>query len=586
MHTSYPHGLTFYRRALRAVNPFRAVGAAWRTLSNLLRRRHRDLEYILITLPENLPPLPEPRGFIERRLFGTAPLSLWELDDIFDRIARDPRTRGVVLQFGNLQMPLADLQTLRGQIQRMRARGRRVVIHEQTMDTSLYYVAAAADEILLQPNGDLDLTGLTSEAFFLKDTLAAVGVQLDVVAISPFKSAFDQLSQSEITPESRAQIDWLLDSRYEQIVRGIAEGRGLSTEAVRALIDAGPYTDHAALDAGCVDALAYLDDVPDRLGVEALVPWDEARRKLFKPPPRPFSPKAVAVVTVTGMMVPGESGGVPGDLPLPVPVPIVGEDRTGDVTFVDQIRALQDNPAVGAVVLFIDSGGGAVSAAANMGQALDALARTRPLVAYMNGVAASGGYWVATAARQIFAQPGTITGSIGVITAKPVAGGLLDKLFVHSTLFKRGANADLFDLTLPFTDRQRQQVRASVEAAYQRFLERTARQRGMTIEQVDTVAGGRVWTGEQALEHGLVDALGSLHDAIDRARTLADLPPWAPVVFQEAAGPQPPRARASPTDKAARALNPAAALPYLWENARHIASGRAQAILPVWFRPF
>lgn len=568
-----------FRKFLRYLNPFWLPDAGWRRFVNWRRRRHKDLDYILLNLPATMPALPEDRDFIQRRLFGKPPLSLWELKQFFERLAADPRPKGVVISLHGLEMSLADLQTLRGMLQFLRDHGKRVIVHSQLYDTPQYYLASAADEILLQPSGDFMVTGIAAEAYFLKDALAQVGVTVDVIAITPYKGAFDQFSLNEISPEGRAQLEWLLDSRYQQIIRGIAEGRKISPEAVQAMIDQSPQIDTAALAEKYVDALVYENELPAYLNVKRLVSWDEAQRKLFSPSPKPYSDQYVALLCVNGMMVSGESGGTPGDIPIPVPVPFLGEDRSGDITVVQQIRAIMKDESAAAVVLFIDSGGGAVSAAAAMGQALDELAKTRPLVVYMNGVAASGGYWVAAASQHIYAQPGTITGSIGVVTAKPVTGGLLEKFQINAAHFKRGANADIYDLTKPFSDGQRQQMRASIDDIYRRFVERVAAARKLSFEAVDAISGGRVWTGEQALANGLVDALGDLDMAVAKARELANLPDHAPLIFWQEGEPEPPQIFEA-VGKAARTANPAAWVGYMWENALHIANARAQAIMP------
>jgi protease-4 len=258
-------------------------------------------------------------------------------------------------------------------------------------------------------------------------------------------------------------------------------------------------------------------------------------------------------------------------------VPFVGDERAGDLTVVRQVRNLIRNESVAAVVLFIDSGGGAVIAAEAMTAALDELARTRPLVVYMNGVAASGGYEIAMPARWIVAQPGTTTGSIGVVTAKLVAGGLQDKLHAHSTEFTRGSNAGIYNTREPFSEAQRLKVREGVEHYYSQFIERVAQSRRMSAEAVDAVGGGRVWTGEQALTHGLVDALGDVWTAIAKARELANLPEDVPVTLVSGKGkPLPPQV--------SEAANPAAYLEYCLTNAHAIASGTAQALLPFWWR--
>ena len=561
------------------LNPFRLIRSTIRTGRNRWRRRHRDLEYILVRLPSTFPPLPEDRSWLEERLFGPPPLSLYELEEMFDRVGADPRTRGIVLDIETLELPLANLQNLRAMIGRFRSTGKRVVVFASGMTTGEYYVASAADEIVLQPTAELAVTGLSATAFFLKDALAMAGVELDVIAISPFKDAFDQFSRSDISPEGRAQIEWLLESRFEQVVQGIAEGRRMTAEAVRAMIDGAPHLDDAALAAGYVDALLTEDDLPERLGVKQLTEWDEAERRLLIPkPPRPHG-EYIAVLRIEGMITSGESERNPTGLPLPIPVqvPLFSEPIAGSATIQEFARQVLRDDSVAAVVLYIDSPGGSVVASEAMGAALERVAKTRPVVAYMNAVAASGGYWVALPAHHIVAQPGTITGSIGVISAKPVASGLYDVLHVRPVTLTRGANADLYDITTPFSEAQRAQMHAAVRHAYQQFIEGVARARKLEVEAVDAIGGGRVWTGEQALGHGLIDELGDFQAALAKARALAKLPDHAEAFFIEPSKhPLPP--------EALQQANPAAAFSRALNHARNLASGRAQAVLPFWLK--
>jgi protease IV len=555
---------------LRLLRVLRLIPRGWQALHNRLRRRYKDLDTILLTLPASMPALPESRGWLRQRVQGAPPLSLWDLDRIFQRIAADPRSKNVLLKINGLALPLADLQTLRTSIARLRAAGKRVIVFAQGYDLALYYVASAADEMLLQPTGELMIIGLRQEAVFLKDALSTVGVELDVVAITPYKSAYDQLSRATVSPEGQAQIDWLLDSRYGIIVRAIAEGRGISEADVRAMIDTAPHTAAAALAAGYVDAVLNEEGFLAHFKTKQILLWRDAeKRLLIQASPR--AEKYVALLKINGLMLPGESAAPPIDLPIP----FVGGERAGDISVVRQVRALMQDESAAAVVLFIDSGGGAVIAAEAMTSALDELAKQRPLVVFMNAIAASGGYYVATPAKWIVAQPGTITGSIGVISAKPITGGLREKLQVNTVEFTRGANATIFSDTTPFTEGQRAKMRTSVETVYHTFIERVAASRHLSLEAVDAVSGGRVWTGEQALEHGLVDQLGDLQAALAKARELANLSADAPVAIFEGKGkPLPPSA----------ALDPAASLRYALDNARALVNGSAQVIMPLWWK--
>ncbi|MFN8377793.1 MAG: S49 family peptidase [Anaerolineae bacterium] len=561
------------------LNPFRWVRASIREIRNAWRRRHHDLEYILIRLPTTLPPLPEYRSWWEERLFGPPPLSLYELEDMFDRIAADSRTRGVVLDIETLELSLADLQTLRAMIGRFRATGKRVVVFASGLMTGEYYAASAADEILLQPTAELAVTGVSATAFFLKDALAMVGVEMDVIAISPFKDAFDQFARADISPEGRAQIEWLLDSRFEQMVQGIAEGRSMTPEAVRAMIDTAPHMDDAALAAGYVDGLIMEDDLPAHLGVKRITEWYDAERRLLIPRPTRRYDRYIAVVRIEGMIMSGESERNPADLPIPIPVrvPLLSEPTAGSATIQEYARQILRDDGVAAVVLYIDSPGGSVVASEAMGAALERVAATRPVIAYMNAVAASGGYWVALPAHHVIAQPGTITGSIGVISAKPVASGLHDVLRITPVTLSRGANADLYDVTKPFNEVQRAQMHAAVRHAYDRFITGVARARKMDPAEVDAIGGGRVWMGDQALERGLVDELGDFRAALAKARAMADLPDHAEAFFIE-----PGKHPLAP--EILEQANPAASFGRLSARVRSLANGRAQAVLPLWLR--
>jgi protease-4 len=562
-------------RTLRLLNPFRAVRWMWFTLRNLLRRRAK-LDYVMFTLGGEIPALPGDRGFIQQRLFGEVPMSLIDLDKHFRQIGLDPRPKGVILYLRNLQLSLADLQTLRDSIIRLREMGKRVVCYAQEYDLADYFIASAADEIILQPGGLVSTLGLRQEVIFLKDALEQVGIGIDAVAISPYKGALDQLTRSDVSPEGREQFEWLLESRYEIIVNAIAEGRKITPEAVRTLIDTAPHLDTAALPAKHVDAVLNEEDLAQHLQAEHLVPWERARRMLFKHW-RKSHAKYIALIEITGTIIPGESQQPP-PIPLPIPLPFFGDNQSGDISIVRMVRHLMEDEAAAAVVLYIDSPGGSAAASEAMTAALEQLAKSRPVVACMNAVAASGGYYVATPAQWIVAQPGTITGSIGVLTGKPISTGIFDKLQINRRSFERGTNVGIFSDLAPFNDTQRQIVRGTIERIYDQFTARVATSRKMTQAEVDAVGGGRVWTGVQAKERGLVDELGGLSTALKRACELANLPEDAPLeLFRDHdKSPLPPQV--------AEAVNPAAGLTYLYSRVRLTLNGSAQVLLPFFIR--
>jgi protease-4 len=556
-----------------------------RWLRNRLKLRDKHLDYVWMALPSAPHALPEARSWLRTRLRGRAPTSLWDIDKLLRRIADDPRPKGVILRIGEPMLSLADLQTLRNSILRFRARGRHVIAYGQSYGLAAYFLASACDEIILQPGGELDTLGLRQRATFLKNALDSIGVSLDVVAITPFKGALDPLSRETISEEGRAQIDWLLDSRYAILVDAIAEGRKMTPDAAREMIDRAPHLDEAAKAAGYVDAVLHEHEVAGHLGVEHIVTQARAEKMLIQKARR-VSPRGIAVLPVSGLMVPGESAKPPVDLPIP----FIGGETMGDRTVVQSVRQLMGAEGVAAVVLWIDSGGGSAVAAEAMTAALVELAKSKPLVVFMNGVAASGGYYIATAGRWIVAQPGTITGSIGVVLAKPITRGLWQRLKINTIEFQRGANADLLDDGQPFSPAQREQMRASVEHVYTQFITRVAKARGTTLEAVDAVGGGRVWTGAQALDHKLVDELGDLHAALAKARQFADLPDDAPVYLWRGKGdPLPPLRAKAAAFFALFDILPGAI--YGRHGATHgspptlraIANGKPQMLVDVWW---
>ncbi len=557
-------------KLLAFVNPFKWITRMARMLSNWRKGRY-DIDYVMLHVPSTMPTLSVPRNFIQRRILGEPPLSLWELDRTFRRIAEDARIQGVVLYFGGLQMGLADLQTLRDSIHRLRKAGKRVISYSSSYDIATYFLASAGDDIILQPTGQLMTLGLYRQALFMRDALDAIGIQIESVAISPYKGAADQFTLSDISPEGREQLEWLLDSQYQMIIRDIAKDRKITTDEVQAMIDGAPYVDTAAAAAGYVDALLQDEQLPGYLKAENLVDWSIAKMKLLDKP-RSRHPKSVALLNLSGMIIDGESR----KPPIDIPVPILGGEMMGHRTVVQQVRGLMQTKQAAAVVVAIDSPGGSVTASEAMTSALQELAADRPLVVYMHGVAASGGYYIATPAQWIVAQPGTITGSIGVIIAKLVNSEMLKKLRLNAVDFMRGGNANLMTPNSPLSDVQRQQLRDGVEHAYQQFIEKVAHSREMTIEGVDAVGGGRVWTGAQALEHGLVDELGGIEVALAKARELAALPEDSPIMLVRK--PDEPLA-----PQLAERANPAAALMYLQESLKQLTSGRAHFLLPmVW----
>jgi protease IV len=507
-----------------------------RALRNRLRLlNRRGLDYVLLRLHGSYPERPRERP---HRL----PLSLlpWPpsapsveiLVRQLEQIAADPRVRGVILLVSDLSAELATVSSLRQAVSRFRESGKQAVAYLHDLSLAGYFLACACDEILAPEPVEFTVAGLRAEVHFLKDTLALLGIEADLEAIAEFKTAPDTFRRTEMTAPHREMLEALLDSLYGQVVAAIAAGRRLPADRVRELLDAAPLSAEAARQAGLLDAVCYEDELPAHLGSTtapaAIQPWDRARRRLVRPL-RWHSRRSIGLISLEGTIVTGPSRRPPLPLPLPLPLPAA---RAGSDTLVGQLRAAAQNKRLAAVVLYVDSPGGSALASDLIEREVARLRQHKPVVVYMGHRAASGGYYVSAPANTIIAQAATLTGSIGIWGGKFVTRGLYDKLQARRQVISRGAAAELYADTAPFSDEERAHIRRQLGEGYARFKARVAAGRARSEEEVEAVARGRVWTGEQALAHGLVDELGDLQAAADRARELAGLSPrrYAPLV--------------------------------------------------------
>ena len=533
-------------------------------VGNLLRKLRRPPDYVVFIIEGAYPELRAPRsGFLRNRFFPN-PLSLQELGEQLQAVQQDPRVAGVILHLRSLKLSAAQIQTIRGFVANFRSSGKRVVTWSSSYDNTRYYVAAAADEILLQTGGDASPLGVRGTFVFLADALERAGVKADFIQISPYKSAADPLMRADMSDEMREMSNWLIDAYYDDFIQAVASGRNLVEGAAKSLVDGAPYTDLQALESGVVDKLISEEDLSAYLGTgeepARLATWGAVRKSLLRPAPTARG-RYVALIRVEGTIVDGRSQRPSFKLPLP----FILNPRAGDLTVVQQARNAMADRRAGAVVLYINSGGGSATASEAMSAALQKLAAKKPLIAAMGSTAASGGYYVATPARWITAQPGTLTGSIGVLSGKVIAAGLMDKLLFHREAISRGRHAGLYDTERPFNDEERETVREHIERVYDVFLDRVMAARSITREAAESISGGRVWTGRQALNHGLVDELGGLEAAVAKARQMADLPAQAPVrELRE------PKIQAPPP-----LASPAAILQYALEGVDMLGHGQA-----------
>ena len=483
-------------------------------------------------LENDLPALPDPPRRLWQRFTSRPRLSVKELGERFEAISHDPRVKGVILHLRPVGMPMATLQDLRELVGKLRKSGRRVVAWAPFYTTGTYYLACACDEILLMPAGTVQPLGFASTGMFLRDGLARFGIEADFIQISPYKSAADVLTKSKMSDELREQITWLLESQQKELLAAIAEGRLRDENGARELVDSSPYGDDTALEKHVVDAVIPEEKLAERLGpgggnAITIGTWERARTKLPSSAPTPPPRKYVAVLRIEGTIVDGRSGSLP--VKPPIEVPLIGDDRAGDLTVVQAARQVASDKRAAAVVVYVNSRGGSATASEAMRQALNVIAERKPIVVAMGPVAGSGGYWVSTPARWIVARPSALTGSIGVLTGKIVTGGMWSKLMFNRETIVFGEHAAIESDEKPYTDEERQIVKGQIDRIYSLFLEVVGKARNMTPEEVHPIAAGRVWSGRQALERKLIDELGGLDAAVRKARSLAGLDETAPV---------------------------------------------------------
>jgi len=455
--------------------------------------------------------------------------------DRLKKAGSDKNVAAVLLEIDGLNAGWGKLHELRAAIEKLRATGKPVIGYVEGGALKDYLVALACEQVVLPEASMLMLTGLRAEVTFYKRLLDMVGIQADFVMMGDFKSAAEPYLRNKLSDANRKQLTEMIDDFYEhEIVGVIAKARKLEPAVVRKLIDAGPHSPKAALKAGLFDRIGYMAEIPNelkkRLNVqEVKLERDYAKpkddeldifglyRKLVFGPTKASASKAdkVAVIYAVGAINTGKSGNNP----------LLGAS-IGSETMLKAIREAEEDKTVKAIVLRVDSPGGSALASDLIWKELQRC--KKPVLASMSDVAASGGYYIAMAAQKIYAEPGTITGSIGVIGGKLALKGLYEKVGLDSEAITRGANSGIFS-DEPFTASQKAAFKALMEDTYDLFLDKAWQGRlkagkKMTRDQLKALAGGRVWTGRQALANGLIDQLGTLQEAIAEAAKLGGLP--------------------------------------------------------------
>jgi protease-4 len=436
----------------------------------------------------------------------------------------DARLRAVTIALVDLDAGWARLQELRRSLQALRQAGKHVGVFLSEASTRDYYLASAADTIVLAPAGHLAITGLAAETMFFKGALDKLGIQAQVSQAGQYKSAGEPFTRESMSAPHREMLDSLLDDLYDQVVDGIATARRQEKENIRRLIDQGLFIAREALAEKLIDHIGYEDELPQLLEKQLgelqfidMAPYrlrraNELRQQLLR-----VNPRKVALITVNGPIKRGETVDGPD-----------GPRAVGSSNFIHELQQARDDHGVSAIVVRVASPGGSGLASDLMWRELRQTRESKPVIISMGDVAASGGYYLALGGDMVFAEEGTVTGSIGVIAGKAVLRDLYTTLGVGKEILTRGKRAALFSDYLAFAPAEQERVDFEIRAFYQDFVEKVAAGRSLTIEAADANAQGRVWSGRQAWARGLVDAMGGVETALAEAKrrigVAADLP--------------------------------------------------------------
>lgn len=440
----------------------------------------------------------------------------------------DPRLSAVLICCGELNAGWARLQELRRSLTLLRQAGKRVWVHLNDPGVQEYYLAAAAERISVAPAATLDVTGLATESVFFLGALEKLGIRAEVVQVGRYKAAVEPFTRRDMSAEHREMIEALVDDLYGQLVDAVADGRGMDPPAVREVLDRGPFLSREALEARLVDTVAYEDETETRLlsetGGGTAIDGDDYAYRRGREMAREVlrGPRAsVGLLHIGGTIKSGDS--IPGP---------EGANACGAASVAEALKEVRERDDVRAVVIRVASPGGSGLASDLMWREVVRTREKKPVVISFGDVAASGGYYLAVAGAPLFAEPGTITGSIGVVAGKADLRGLYDLLGVTKDVVKRGRHSTIHSDYTPLTDEERARIRTEAESFYRDFVDKVATARRLTPEATDAAAQGRVWTGRQALSRGLVDELGGLEDALDAARRLAGMPTEGPAAIE------------------------------------------------------
>jgi protease-4 len=457
-----------------------------------------------------------------RKFFGGPDQSLTNLILQFKKAKVDNRIKIVLLEVDMSAAGWGKAEEIRDAIADFRSSGKPVYAFMKYGMNKEYYIASACDKIYLAPPGELFINGLAADVMFFRGSLDKLGIYPDIFQIGKYKSAGDTFTRKEMSDAHREFMNSLLDDLFNRYVDAIAKARGKTAEEVRAIIDDAPYGAPRAKEVGLVDGVGYRDELEKELKTKLGYKESDPLRLVKSSDYSEVAPESldlnkgenIAVIYATGDIGSGQSGNSPG-----------GSQSIGSDTLSKAINDAREDKTIKAIVIRVDSPGGSGLASDVIWHAVVAAKEKKPVVISMSDVAASGGYYIACGANKIIAQPSTITGSIGVVGGKPVMRGFYDWLGISNEYLLRGKNAGMFRETEKFTPDERAKFEAWIKTTYYNdFVPKVAKGRNKDAAYIDSIAQGRVWTGSQGRERGLVDEFGGLDRAVEVAKDLAKIP--------------------------------------------------------------
>jgi protease-4 len=463
--------------------------------------------------------------------------NLAKMIERIDKAAADDKVFGILIHLDDAALGRGKVDELRSAILRARKSGKKVYAEMNESSGAAYMLASACDQIAMPPVSMLTVAGVRMEITYFKNLLEKLGIKADMLQVGDYKGAAEPLTRENMSPEFRKQTETVIDDYYQQLIETIAKDRKLDAAKVKDLIDEGLFTAQRAKEVGLIDQVAYSDEFRKRVALEEHVDDlkvvdDYGKKQLNE---EDFSGLAgfmkmfemlsgteqrgrergnqkIAIVYAVGPISSGESHDS-----------MFGESSVGSESIIKALREAEENSKVAAIVLRVDSPGGSALASDLMWREITRIKAKKPIVASMGDIAASGGYYISMGCTKIFAEPGTLTGSIGVVSGKLAMKGLYDKIGISTDVISRGRNSGWMSSDEPFTASEREVVTRMMQDCYRQFTEKAAQGRNMPLKELESLASGRLYTGRMAQKCKLVDELGTLDDAIAAAKKMAGL---------------------------------------------------------------